>query len=337
LMANENAVTNVADLWVAAAMNSDIENPFQSDSDADSIADHPDSADELEDANSPPVLTRPGRLLSRFPSHSLQNSLHKRPSNPSSFRPGRSSRQPSISPPPSTPPIRDISPSLGTERGHASSLRRLSHTASIRSTNPGVSTIISDYLLRSDEPTGDLLAPIIEDQRAFSSQGTTTIDIKSAKSTSVTSQLPVLVIIQYGLLALHTTTHDQVFMSYLVSEYRYGGLNLNAGHFAQLLGLMCLAQLLFQFYLYPNLGPPRGRLSHLSMLRLGTLLFIPAYISVVLYRVFASPTGDRNFILMTTLAVSTAVRYCGNTFAFTAISILLNYSTNSSCSRRCFH
>lgn len=31
------------------------------------------------------------------------------------------------------------------------------------------------------------------------------------------SQLPMMIIFQYGLLALHNTTHDQIFLSYLVS------------------------------------------------------------------------------------------------------------------------
>ena len=34
------------------------------------------------------------------------------------------------------------------------------------------------------------------------------------------------------------------------------------------------------------------------MFRLGSLLFIPAYITVILYRVFASPSDDGNFLLM---------------------------------------
>jgi hypothetical protein len=251
LMANENAVTNIADLWVAAAMNSDMENPFQSDSEAGSIADHSDFADESEDENTAPVLTRPGRLPSRVPSHPLQNSSYKRSSITSSFRPGRSPHRQSISPPPGTPSIRDISPD--TERA---SLGRFPHSAPVIFTNPGVcTTTLSDtqqIVLRSDEhPGGDFLAPIIEGQPAFSPQATAIIvNLKSTNSASVTSQLPVLIIIQYGLLALHTTTHDQVFMSYLVSyvalifakvftdrpssEYRYGGLSLNAGHFAQL-------------------------------------------------------------------------------------------------------
>ena len=38
-----------------------------------------------------------------------------------------------------------------------------------------------------------------------------------AKAPSLYSQLPTILIVHYGLLALHTTTHDQVFYLYLVS------------------------------------------------------------------------------------------------------------------------
>ena len=100
--------------------------------------------------------------------------------------------------------------------------------------------------------------------------------------------------------------------------------------------LMCLAQIAFQFYLYPyvysyihilyplicgvllaTLGeslrgasatfrylttvgsrPPRGRFSHLAMFRLGTLLFIPGYLTITLYRVFASAESGASLILM---------------------------------------
>ena len=34
------------------------------------------------------------------------------------------------------------------------------------------------------------------------------------------------------------------------------------------------------------------------MFRLGTLLFIPSYLTVILYRVFASPSDDGNLVLM---------------------------------------
>lgn len=83
------------------------------------------------------------------------------------------------------------------------------------------------------------------------------------------------------------------------------------------------------------------------MFRLGSFLFIPAYVTVTMYRVpFASEEDDGNFVLMAALAVSTyvtlasspsnllmkimisACRFCGNTFAYTAVSILLNYSSS---------
>lgn len=45
--------------------------------------------------------------------------------------------------------------------------------------------------------------------------------------------------------------------------------------------------------------PPRGRFSHLAMFRLGSLLFIPAYLTVVLYRPLASENNEGGVILMT--------------------------------------
>ena len=60
---------------------------------------------------------------------------------------------------------------------------------------------------------------------------------------------------------------------------------LTAGSFANLLTI-CL------------LRPPRGRFSHLAMFRIGSLLYIPAYLSVILYRVFASENDEGNLVLM---------------------------------------
>ncbi|KAF6742205.1 hypothetical protein DFP72DRAFT_197540 [Ephemerocybe angulata] len=41
-----------------------------------------------------------------------------------------------------------------------------------------------------------------------------------------------------------------VSWSYLVCDYESGRLNLNAGHFAQLIALMCFVQITYRFYLY---------------------------------------------------------------------------------------
>ncbi|PPQ66007.1 hypothetical protein CVT24_011951 [Panaeolus cyanescens] len=298
LLANENAVNNIADLWVAAAMNVDNEDPFESDSD---IEDQGGDEDQ------------PGRLVD----------VNEASADASTIRPPRSHR-------PST--ATSLHPSVATSR-HRSSLHTPLSPGSPRVptifTHPGVKTPMAvldaqDAALERDNP----LSPIHESRPPSLLSAQADVESLSEKTPSIFSQLPVVVIIQYGVMALHTTTHDQVFMSYLVSDYDAGGLNLNAGHFAQLIALMCLAQIAYQFYLYPNIGPPRGRFSHLSMFRIGTILFIPAYLTVILYRPFASHnSGDSNLFLMSALSVSTAVRYCGSTFGYTAISILLNYMT----------
>lgn len=44
--------------------------------------------------------------------------------------------------------------------------------------------------------------------------------------------------------------------------------------------------------------PPRGRFSHLAMFRIGTILFIPSYLTVVLYRPLASAEDGGNALLM---------------------------------------
>jgi hypothetical protein len=45
-------------------------------------------------------------------------------------------------------------------------------------------------------------------------------------------------------------------------------------------------------------SPPRGRFSHLAMFRLGTFLFIPGYLTVAMYRVFAGPESGGSLLLM---------------------------------------
>jgi hypothetical protein len=106
------------------------------------------------------------------------------------------------------------------------------------------------------------------------------------------------------------------------------------------------------------------------MFRLGTLLFIPGYVTVTLYRLLATPESGGSLIVMIRkyhrsfaewlffahgapsftslddqhvsvtrfldyrdfkicLPFRRVVRYCGATFTFTSVSILLNYSTRS--------
>jgi hypothetical protein len=55
------------------------------------------------------------------------------------------------------------------------------------------------------------------------------------------------------------------------------------------------------------ISPPSGRFSHLQMFRIGCTLFIPSYLSVTVYRHFASAKDDGDFIVMALLAFSTSV------------------------------
>ncbi|TFK19579.1 major facilitator superfamily MFS-1 [Coprinopsis marcescibilis] len=312
LMANENAVTNIADLWVAAAMNVDNEDPFESDSDEEGQdEDAVDLDEELEGDDGTSTAGPSSRRMSQSASAVPSSSRH-RPSvtstHSASAVPRRLSQR---HPPVSFTPLMHRRPSMVPSIFSHSGVR----------TPPAM--LEAQRLLSGEGEDAEALATIAESRQASQ------VDVESLhdKSPSIASQLPILIIIQYGVLALHTTTHDQVFMSYLVSDFDSGGLNLNAGHFAQLIALMCLAQIAYQFYLYPNMGPPRGRFSHLAMFRIGSIIFIPSYLTVTLYRPLASAEDGGNALLMMALIFSTALRYCGIVFGYTSISILLNYMT----------
>ncbi|KAH8118483.1 major facilitator superfamily MFS-1 [Phellopilus nigrolimitatus] len=342
LMANEFAVTNIADLWVAAAINADNEDPFLSDSefgDEDEDDDPFQDDEDDEDTQSPTRVGRsalPSRMLGIPPLDRVG-----RASTSTAHRPSGAGVPPQLG-----SPLRPLHrPSIGQPAGASLDLqRRVSSSVPAIFSHTGVRTPSMHEPAAPAQPllpreSGDIetehndgLAPILESRRQSGhtpqwqqSSDEAVIENATEKQPSMLSQLPILIIIQYGLLALHNTTHDQVFLSYLVSKYQSGGLNLNAGHFAQLIALMSLASIAYQFYLYPNMGPPRGRFSHLAMFRIGSLCFIPAYLTVILYRPLASADDDGNFMLMTALVFSTALRYAGSTFTYTSVAILLNY------------
>ncbi|KAG7447881.1 major facilitator superfamily MFS-1 [Guyanagaster necrorhizus] len=296
VMANENTVNNIADLWVAAAINADNDDRDQTDDDL--------SDDDSMDASRGCRYSR-SNTASPF-SHSsisLQNgggtpTIRPVPLSAPPYPQTRLLRQASL-----TPSVDTVSrgmPSIYANTGIESSPAPVAPSLLFR----------SDTLMSNTEA----LTTIMEARKS---------QVELEQPPSMWSKLPGMIILQYGLLALHTTTHDQLFMSYLVTDYDSGGLNLSAGGFAQIIAIMCIFQIVYQFYLYP---PPRGRLSHLAMFRLGSFLFIPSYLTVVLYRApFASADNDGGFVLMAALAVSTSVRFCGVTFAFTSVAILLNY------------
>lgn len=118
---------------------------------------------------------------------------------------------------------------------------------------------------------------------------------------------------------------SQLFLSILNSDYAIGGLGLSPSHFSTLIALMCGFQIVYQFYLYPKLGPPLGPLSHIQMFRLGAFLYIPAYLTTPLLRAFASAGDDGSPFLMFALTINMACRYAGGTLSYTSVMILTKY------------
>lgn len=194
LMANENAVTNIADLWVAAAMNVNNDEAFEPEQDLDMNL----NSEYIEHEDIPSSVT----------SSPLQRGRSIDRNVPLPGSPGQRSSMMTFA-----QSSRIRSPQLGSP-----SLDGMSFTMRHPTifSHPGVrapSTVI-DAQARAQETTGDnnSLLPIIENR-----QSVTEMEASSGKPPSLASQLPLAVIFQYGMLALHSTTHDQVFLSYLVT------------------------------------------------------------------------------------------------------------------------
>jgi len=253
LMANENAVTNMADLWVSAAMNVDNNNddPFYDSEDEDehynltgddsAIAEDAtgDIGGDIRgrgDSKSSPANKHlhPSQTASPLPSYgspshrpsfgspsrpSLQYGAVRRPSGPM-FPPGRKtsiSFQPQLESTPQGPPQMHRRPSSVREPS-------IFAHAGVK-TPPAVLDAQQLLFHHSSTPVEDTLddplGTIIEGRRV--SPEPRADDLEAAmpeKEPGLMSQMPVIIIVQYGLLALHSTTHDQVFMSYLVTYVR---------------------------------------------------------------------------------------------------------------------
>ncbi|KAH8914899.1 hypothetical protein BT69DRAFT_1357270 [Atractiella rhizophila] len=138
---------------------------------------------------------------------------------------------------------------------------------------------------------------------------------------SVWRSIPWYLVGNYALVALHATIFDQLFMSLLLTPIAANGLGINAVTFAQLIACLCFLQMVFQFVVYPALGPPTGPLSYTSMFVLGLTFYLPTYILVPSLRHLLQPTDNPSeFLLISS-------RSFGGICAYTSISILLNEST----------
>ncbi|GAA6002441.1 hypothetical protein JCM10207_001120 [Rhodosporidiobolus poonsookiae] len=139
-------------------------------------------------------------------------------------------------------------------------------------------------------------------------------------------QLPLAMILQYFCVGLHGTACDQVFGSFVVTKVANGGLGLSAQHFSILVAIMFFFQLIWNFKFYPSIGPPNGALSHLSMFRLGLLLYIPVYLLFPELRGLIIVEGE-DALVMTGMVVLSAIRYLANACAYTSVMVLINVMT----------
>jgi hypothetical protein len=221
LMANENAVTNIADLWVAAAINvdndevfdnddADVEGPYESVFDAE--------ADEPNDNNTPPAAATAGEDTPaerglRFAGRVAPSATSTRHSSFAApfRRPSTSHQRMSMSPQRRRPSLQYGASSQPTEV--ASPPRRFSNTVPAIFAHSGVRTppavAEAQRLLNAPEPA-----------QQQQEGGVTVVGVMPTveeKQPSLMSQLPFAIIFQYGWLALHTTTHDMVFLNYVVA------------------------------------------------------------------------------------------------------------------------
>ncbi|KAK1228030.1 hypothetical protein PQX77_008945 [Marasmius sp. AFHP31] len=204
VMANENAFAGgIADFWVAAAISLEGSDDVVQDEDDIDVPENENDGEENR-----------GREYDSRSINSRRSVSVQRPSRiPSRPFFGRQTSETRLSIP-TSPVVTRAQLYDPTER-----------------TFPRTDTIDSANNLRA-EPA---LRPIIESRRVstFYPPAEDVVDSVEEKAPP-SMEIPFLVIMQYGLLALHATTHDQVFMSYLVTPYEGGGLGLNAGDFAQL-------------------------------------------------------------------------------------------------------
>ncbi|KAH9462374.1 hypothetical protein Pst134EB_006270 [Puccinia striiformis f. sp. tritici] len=373
LLANEDAVFGLHDVWLAAATTQDREDEYsQMEDEQDgwdgSIFEDDDSRltesgmTGYEDSAS---ISGPSSFDDRGRSNLLQH--------PSSQR-LPSSRRPSASVARASRPDMGLSPrhsfaADGTSQAPASALppwleqkmRTTSMASSIRPAifgNTGLATprSMSQNLFvpphskvstsgidanttsaQTDNNNNNNLSVIPEGRSllnpaALSSDQNTIVDLdnqlsdmEDEKPTGLFNQLPLAIIAQYAILALHGTTCDQIFMSFLVTPIRSGGLGLSAGHYAELIAAMCIAQIVFQFRFYPTVGPPRGKLTHLSMFRLGLCLYIPVY--MLLPELRGLLRENHNGLVMFGMILLCTFRWLGNVCAYTSVMVMINAQT----------
>lgn len=235
IIANENAGSGLPNLWVAAAINVDTEDPFF-DSDEEAVSDEEEEEDygetptaamskrrsrsptrmQLSLATSTPVRSRQSSVgASRVYGRSFSVLSSRRPSNayvpfarfPSLTMTVTDGGSPERSRRPSTP--HSILPAIYANTGVTAP------SALLDALGPSKQAAPND---NNADPFQELLSPIVEGQvSAPTIPVPDSVVEEKRQPTFKWTLLPLFVIFQYFILALHTTSHDQVFLMYLTS------------------------------------------------------------------------------------------------------------------------
>ena len=353
LLAQDDSVFTISDLWVAAAINGDeaYEDVFEDEEDDyenesyeggsaldESVAENSidEEDEEEEDPHEESSLLAPRHLAplnfaQRKMSRAGYSESHAS-SRPRSMRRTSGTRIPSlyantgIESPLLSPAYHPLSPSIDAVAGPLgvppSGPGQMRADSAWDPTLAGIPESHSNRnSLSVPQRRSGGTSPASEYRRSAALSAT----VAPAKPVSLFTLLPTVIIAHYGLMAFHSSTFDQVFMAFLVTPEPSGGLGLTASHFAQLISAMALCQLIFQFAFYPRVGPPQGKLSHLAMLRLGTAIYLPCYTLFPLLRGMLHPRTDG--FVMAGMIFFASLRWLANVCAFTAVSVLINAMT----------
>lgn len=327
LLANEDNTFNINDLWLSAAVAQDTavfddDDEYDEDLDDESQRYHDDSAIDFDDASSLAPTEEGTPMDSSFSSPS--RSTMSRTRTTSLRFPARSRL---VSGGSDLHRLRRTSTTSRRYSNSSSHMPSIFANTGVAST-PGIQAFEEPESSDLFSPTGTVrrvgvpsaLSAISEQHQ---SPNTSTSSAMTERPQSRWKLLPLLVICQYGMLSCHDSTHGQLFLSFIVTPYQSGGVGISPATYSVFVAIMCVGQLIYQFYLFPRLGPPLGRFSHLQMFRLGSILFVPGYLLVPLLHSFATPGQDGGFFIMTMMSLISAIRYCGGTFAYTSIMILI--------------
>jgi hypothetical protein len=195
LLANEENTFNINDLWVSAAVAQDsavFDDEEDDDNAIEATPQHslaPTPSSELESPSLNGSVPRRGNRISSaayrsFPAHRQSTSLAGRRFSASSQLPAIFSNTGLAEPPAIAAAYEDVSPAPTSNDPFFTSPQTVRVAG-------GLSAIAE--------------RPVIHEETRL------------VEKTSTWNSLPAMMIFQYGLLALHNTTHDQLFLSFLVT------------------------------------------------------------------------------------------------------------------------